>query len=130
MDKSHDELITLVKGHLQPSPIITTECFKFYTRKQHAGESVVQFSKELWNLAEICAFQNFLEEVIRDIFGIGLFDQMAQKKLLSEKDLKMKKAFDIALSHEMGAQRVKEMREKGPVAVNKGNSRYSGQECF
>ena len=73
---------------------------------------------------------NFLEKVIRDIFVIGLCDQMAQKKLFSEKELTMKKAFDIALSHLMAAERVNQMREGCPVPVNKVNSRNSDQESF
>jgi len=127
IEKTYAELVTLVKNHLQPTPIVIAERYKFYTRKQGSGETVTNFGKELRRLAETCAFEGFLEEVIRDIFVIGLKDKNAQKKLLSEKDLTMQKAYDIAVSHEMAAERVDEMRVGTSASVHKVNS-YD--ECF
>ena len=86
-DKTFTELIALVRNHLSPKPIVIAERYKFYTRKQRHNESVSQFMTEIKKLSETCEFGNFLNEVIRDIFVIGLKDTNIQKKLLSERDL-------------------------------------------
>ena len=107
--KPYEELTQILKSHLSPKPILIAERFKFYNRKQHVGESVTDYAQEQRRLAEKCQFGNFQEEVLRDMFVIGLSNGSAQKKLLSEQDLELKKAFSLALSHEMAEENVAKM---------------------
>ena len=53
---------------------------------------------ELKRLALQCAFGTFLEEALRDRLVCGLKSVEMQKKLLAERDLTSKKAFETAQS--------------------------------
>ena len=135
--KSYTELCTLVKEHVNPKPIVIAERYKFYNRKQKSGESVSQYVRELRKLAETCAFGIALSEALRDMFVIGLNDKSAQRKLLSQADLTLKKAFDTALGQEMANLRVEEIHGHGhgqaevkKVSMNMNNMNNKGKECF
>lgn len=88
--KTYEELTKLVSEHLIPKPIVIAERYKFYNRKQAEGETVTQFATEQRKLAEKCEFKDFLEQVLRDMFVIGLSDRTAQRRLLSDSDLTLK----------------------------------------
>lgn len=107
--KTYAELVDELRKHLCPKPIVIAERFNFYTRKQKSGETVTDYLRELKKLAESCKFDAFLKEVLRDVFVIGLEDKAAQCELLSEAELTIEKAFQIAHSREMAAKRVDEM---------------------
>ncbi|XP_068227904.1 uncharacterized protein [Palaemon carinicauda] len=105
-EKTFQELTKLISEHLTPKPIIIAERYRFYQRKQQDGESVTQFVTEQRKLAEKCEFKGLLDEVLMDMFVIGLSNRVAQRKLLSETDLTLKKAFKIAMSCEMAEEQV------------------------
>ena len=67
-------------------------------RNQHESETVAQFVVELKRLALKCEFGTFLEEALRDRLVCGLKSVQIQKKLLAERDLTLKKAFETAQS--------------------------------
>lgn len=77
-------------------------------------------------MAETCNFGSVLDEVLRDMFVIGLQEKSALKKLLSESDLTLKKAFEIALSHEIANKNVDAIHGHGQETVRN----VSVQECF
>ena len=60
-----------------------------------------QFVVELKRLALKCEFGTFLEEALRDRLLCGLKSVQIQKKLLAERDLTFKKAFETAQSMEL-----------------------------
>ena len=62
---------------------------------------VAQFVVELKRLALKCEFGTFLEEALRDRLVCGLKSVQIQKKLLAERDLTFKKAFETAQSMEL-----------------------------
>ena len=99
VSKTYQELMELVRQHVSPKPIVIAERYNFYNRKQREGESVAQYIAELRKLSERCVFGAFLKEALRDMFVIGLKDMSVQKKLLSERNLDLKTAYDKALSH-------------------------------
>ncbi|XP_068218294.1 uncharacterized protein [Palaemon carinicauda] len=76
-EKTFQELTKLISEHLTPKPIIIAERYRFYQRKQQDGESVTQFVTEQRKLAEKCEFKGFLDEVLRDMFVIGLSNRVA-----------------------------------------------------
>ena len=67
-------------------------------RRQHESERVAQFVVELKRQALKCEFGTFLEEALRDRLVCGLKSVQIQKKLLAERDLTLKKAFETAQS--------------------------------
>ena len=113
--KKYNEICELMKQHVSPKPIVIAERYRFYHRKQKSGESVTQFLTELRKLSETCSFQDFLEEVLRDMFVIGLNDRTAQKKLLGESNLSIKSAYEIALSFELANQHMNTMHGQDEV---------------
>jgi len=107
--KTYKEICELMRHHVSPKPIVIAERYRFYHRKQKSGESVTQFLTELRKMSESCNFRDFLDEVLRDMFVIGLTDRTAQKKLLGESDLSIKSAYEIALSFELASQHLDTM---------------------
>ena len=75
--------------------------FIFHQRTQKPGELINQFLMELRRLARTYEFRKFLEEALRDRLVCGLNNNSIQKKLLSEKDLTLQRAVDIAMAAEM-----------------------------
>ena len=97
----------MIHNHLKPKSLVIAERFKFHQRKQGDSESVSQYLTELRKLSEHCQFQNFLNDALRDRFVCGLSSFVIQRKLLSEVDLALKKASNIALSMEMAEKEAK-----------------------
>ena len=58
-DKSYDDLVTALKKHYDPEPIVIAERFHFYRRNQHAGESIGEYLANLRHLASRCKFGEF-----------------------------------------------------------------------
>lgn len=116
-DKSYEELIEALKKHFEPKPLLIAERFHFHRRYQQAGETVAEFAAELRRLSATCEFkQPFLDEVLRDRFVCGLRSETAQKRLLTEKDLSMAKAVDIAQSLELAAANASQLQSRTRAA--------------
>ena len=60
-DKPYDELVTQLKSHFSPKPIVISERFQFYSRKQRANESGAEFLADLRKLT-IMSLANFLSK--------------------------------------------------------------------
>lgn len=132
-DKRYEDLRKILQDHLLPQPVVIAERYRFWTGRQKAGQSVSQYLAEVRKLAEKCQFGDFLNDALRDMFVIGLLDTTVQKKLLSETQLSLDKAYNIALSHESAVQQVEEIQASNKQ-VNKVNEhRRAAQErkvCF
>jgi len=137
---SWDRLKELLINHFKPKPPVIVERFAFHKRDQRPGETVNEFVIELRRLARTCNFGNFLDEALRDRLVCGLANGGTQKKLLSEKDLTLKKAVEVATATEMavleGPQRttVRESEEVYRVNYSRycqccGKQGHSGATC-
>lgn len=131
-DKTYDELITEIRSHLKPKPLIIAERFKFHQRKQREGETVSQFMAELRKLSEHCNFEAFLNDALRDRFVCGLTSTATQRKLLSEADLTLKKAMDIAVSMELADCESRKLKESYTLDEGKNAERAHKvfSQCF
>ena len=94
-EKSYQELIDVVKDHLQPKPLVVAERYKFHQRSQREEESVSQFMAAIRKLSEHCEFGTFLNDAIRDRFVCGLHSRNIQEKLLTESNLIAKKLWKL-----------------------------------
>ena len=109
--KKYDELVKAMKDHLRPKPIVIAERFKFHRRNQNEAEMVAQYLAELRHLTEHCEFKaDYLDEVLRDRLVCGLRNETIQRKLLTEADLTLKKAYDVAHGMEMAFQQASELQ--------------------
>ena len=108
--KKYDELIAKLEAHLKPKPLVIAERFRFHHRNQRDGETVAQYMAELRRLSEHCEFKDYLDEVLRDRLVCGLRSEAIQRRLLSEKDLTLAKAYDIAHSEETASRQASQLQ--------------------
>ena len=108
-DKEFSELVDILVRHFEPRPIVIAERFRFHKRDQKPGESITVFLSKLRRLAAFCSFGTFLEEALeeeealRDRLVCGVLNEAIQRKLLTEADLTLSKAFKIAQGIEAAA---------------------------
>ena len=114
-EKSYDELTQVLKAHYEPKPVVIAERYHFYRRCQASGESIAAFVAELRKLAINCQFGAFLDEALRDRLVCGLRSEQTQKRLLSEPELSLAKALQIAQAIEAANNRTKEIKLPGAV---------------
>ena len=84
-EKDLDDLVSVLKLHFKPEPILIAECYAFYKRDQVPGESLADYVAELRRLASNCKFGQHLPEALRDRFVCGLCSEPVQKELLHKK---------------------------------------------
>ena len=102
--KKFSELVAALTRHFEPRPIVIAERFRFHKRDQKQGESIAVFLSELRRLAASCSFGTFLEEALRDRLVCGVLSEAMQRKLLTEADLTLSRAFEIAQGIEAAAE--------------------------
>ena len=90
------ELIEILSDHLNPKPITIAERYKFYQREQAEGESLGECIAGLRKASEHCKFGTFLNEALRDKFVCGIRDRAIRKRLITEKDLDLQRAIQLA----------------------------------
>lgn len=88
------DLLSVLRAHLSPEPLIIAERYHFYNRAQREGETVGQYMAALRNLASKCDFKTFLEEALRDRFVFGLRDDSTKQKLMGTKNLVLENAMN------------------------------------
>ncbi|KAJ8047536.1 hypothetical protein HOLleu_06562 [Holothuria leucospilota] len=101
-DKPTNLTFTQLKGKLNeyftPKPLIIAERFRFHKRDQRSDETIAAYLVELKKLASKCEFGNSLTESLRDCLVCGLTNPQIQKRLLSEENLTLEKAVQLALA--------------------------------
>ena len=110
------QLVQAMKDHLKPTPNEIAERFHFYKRDRKHGESVSDYITELRRLSEHCSFGDQLNIYLRDRFVCGLNSESIQQKLLSVKDLDLRRAMDIARSFESASRDARLIHSGGGVA--------------
>ena len=109
-DKQYEELVELLRKHLNPKPIVISERFRFFKRDQREGESIKQYAAELQKLTEHCNFGPALNEALRDRLICGMRNQSVQKRLLVKADLDFAKALEIAEMEEIAIKDASELQ--------------------
>ena len=110
MEKSFEELVELMKNHLQPRPSVIVERFTFHSRNRKEGESVAVYVAELKKLSEHCGFGDTLNDMLRDRLVCGINDGGIQRRLLSEPDLTYKKSLNLAQAMEAAERNVQDLK--------------------
>jgi hypothetical protein len=109
LDKSYDDLKTLLSEHMNPKSNVVTERFQFKERRQ-GSETIMQLIAILKKMSEFCEFGTHLDDVLRDQLVWGIKDKTIQKRLLSEESLNFKKICGIEQSHSKGLVRLAHAR--------------------
>ena len=78
--------------------MLIVEQFRFHKRNQLEGETISAYLANLKKLLLYCEFRTNLNDMLRDRLVCGLHNELIQKRLLSEPDLSLAKASEIALA--------------------------------
>ncbi|XP_039756663.1 uncharacterized protein K02A2.6-like [Pararge aegeria] len=99
-DKKFEQLVKIVKDHLEPQRSEIAERHMFRQRKQKQGEIVSDYLKSLKHLAKHCNFRDSLEVNLRDQFVSGLQSEDMRSRLFAERNIDYKRAIELALALE------------------------------
>ena len=80
-DKSLGDLVTTLKKHFEPEPLVIAERFCLHQCSQNIGDTVTEYVAELRRLATHCQYGVHLEEALRDRLVCGIRNVRTQKKL-------------------------------------------------
>ena len=106
VEKTYDELIQILKKHLEPKPNEVAECYKFSLCVQKEEETISDFISNLKALSAHCNFnclhckKNISDDHMRTQFICGLRDASIRERLLQE-ELSFERAVTLAVNLEM-----------------------------
>lgn len=119
--KTYVQLVTLMKGHMEPEPNVILERFNFKQCKQRDGEDIKKFVENLKKVSIHCKFGSSQMESMRDQFVWGLATEMLQKRLLREKELTFDKAVELAITFEIANKGTVGWRDDSQVDTERVN---------
>lgn len=106
------EVVEVMGKHLEPTPSVLAERFRFRQYRQVKGQTVAQYVAELKKMARFCGFEATLDENMRDQFVCGLSSDIIRQRLFAETKINFAKSVSLALSLEAA--------ERDSVAVERG----------
>ena len=77
--KTYAALTRLLKGHIEPKPLVIAERFHLHKWSQQAGETIAEYLAELRHLAATCNFGEYLQEVLKGRLVCGIQHEGTQK---------------------------------------------------
>ena len=110
-DTPYNDLVDAMKQHVDPTPSVTVQRFKFNSCVHLAEETVSTYVSELRSIAEHCNFGKSLDDMLRDHLICGINEELTQHCLLAESKLTLKRALKITQSLETAVQMVKLYRD-------------------
>src|SRR5436190_10390393 len=125
--KSYNQLIELMKNHLQPKPSVLSERYKFHKITQSNGQSVSDFVLCLKRAAQNCDFEN-RDISLRDQFVSGLISDNLKKRLFTETSLTFKSAVEISLSWESAEHDVAVVHVPSGTSVNYSTRSFQARQ--
>lgn len=130
--KTFQQIVDTLKSHLNPKPLVIAERFRFHKRNQFQSESIADYVAELRRLSEHCQFGAGLSDALRDRLVCGMHCGSTQKRLLSENDLTLEKALNMAISRETAAKDAAELQQKAVECATNKMSLKQGkkQTCY
>ncbi|XP_061729159.1 uncharacterized protein LOC133534086 [Cydia pomonella] len=115
-----DKIKELMSHHLQPTPSVLAERYRFRQRRQNVGENVATYVAELKRLSKHCKFGSELNGNLRDQFICGLISDLIRQRLFAEDDsITFAAAVKLATSLE-AAERDAAIVEQGKVTGSSG----------
>nr|XP_055048287.1 uncharacterized protein K02A2.6-like [Misgurnus anguillicaudatus] len=114
-EKTYDQIVSTLKAHFSPKPLVIAERFRFHRRNQLEGESVAVFVAVLKKLAEHCEFGDVLNDTLRDRLVCGLRCEGIQKRLLTESNLTLQRAIELSVSMELAAKEAQQLSSNSKV---------------
>ncbi|XP_072020487.1 uncharacterized protein [Amphiura filiformis] len=112
-DLKFSEICEKLNDYYNPKKTTLANRYKFYRRTQKEGESIADFLVSLKKLAQDCAFGNFRETAIRDIFLCGLKNKAIKRRLFAKEEsvITLDKVEKIAISMETADRETEEIKD-------------------
>ena len=109
-DDSYENLVDVLKKHYEPGTSEIVARFRFHTCVRGEEERVSVFLARLRKLAKPCRFPaQLLDELLRDRLVCGIRHEQLQSRLLSESNLTLQSAVDLAMAQESAAASAAEL---------------------
>lgn len=118
------DVIQKFEGKFNPCKNITVERYNFFTRFQQNYETLDEYVTVLNNLSTSCEFNKLKEDLIKDMFVIGINNQQIKEKLLQEENLTLENAIKLAKNIELSQDRSNKLQHN-TVAQYSQNSQDS-----
>ena len=119
-DMSYEDIVSKLRAHFEPKPLIITKRFLFHRRDQKPGESIAEYLAELRRLASGCAFQGEqLTEALRDRLVCGMRSEATQKRLLSESDPSLDRVLEVSQGMEAAEENARVLRSTEEPVVGR-----------
>ena len=113
---TYDDLVREVTSFYDPKPSLKPSLimqrYLFNSRVRASGESIASYVAALRKLTEHCSYGDAMEEMIRDRLVCGVNQDGIQQRLLSEKNLSFKNAFDLAQAIEAAEKNNKILKKQ------------------
>lgn len=122
-------MVALLTAQFQPAVSVTLERFRFNKRDHRVGESVPDYVAALRSLAQTCAFDIWLEPLLRDRLICGLCDEGLQRRLLAELDLTWERAVKLVRAAEAAKQQSAELHPSSVDASSVHSIPVRGRVC-
>ncbi|XP_043238896.1 uncharacterized protein K02A2.6-like isoform X2 [Amphibalanus amphitrite] len=106
---SYDHIVNVLREHFHPRPSVTVARFRFFSCSRSINEPVQDYIARLKQLSRDCQFGSFLEEMIRDRLVCGINSDLIQSRLLSEPELSLQKATEMAVALETASRNQQEL---------------------
>lgn len=120
-----------VKKHLKPKPYVMTDRHEFYSRNQIEGETVSEYIEALRELCLSCDFKLYNDEALLDRFVCGVNNANIKNKLLSQRDLTLKRALSLAKKIEYDeVERKNNKRVKSKPRAEEEKEPFVPSQCF
>ena len=125
--KTFKELAETLKAHYEPKPLVIAERFYFHSRSQKPGESIGEYVAELRRLATNCEFGEYLNEALRGRLVCGLINAATQHRLLTEVNLTLAKAVELAQGMEAAEHNARKPKHGDSEQVHRMGSQQRSQ---
>ena len=114
-DTPYKDLVDAMKKHVNPTPSVTVQRFKFNSHVCLVEETVSTYVLELRSTPEHCNFSELLDDMLRDCLICSINKEQIQCRLLAESKLTLKRALEIVQSLETAVQNVQALQGQPPV---------------
>ena len=111
-------ILTKFAAYCNPQKNETFERHKFFTRCQHAGESIEFFTNALRTLSKTRNFGAVTDTLIRDRLICGITDSSLRERLLRREDLTLDQVITMGRISENTSSQIKSLNSENIIEIN------------
>ena len=127
-ETNYDVIKKTLQEYYEPKPQSMAENYKWMTRKQQDGESIMDYVTSLQKLSLNCKLGDALKIVLRNVFVCGIRNKRIQNRLLEAQDVEdftLEKAVQMASSMELSEKGTRQMQGEETAVVSTSKKKMS-----